>query len=266
MLYYKYMSERRFKETIFPEGIFMNVSRPEVFNDPFDCMGFARGVMSEDCARRYCEDWCKGLPGDRSAVANAHLCGLLARRGVYNPYFRLLCLSDSSKLDANGDLLLWSHYADNAKGIRVGFEFDGYDLQPHDVLYEDQPPVLECPRVKVFDVDDSFVRCFLRRCVFTKCKAWQYEAERRVVFPLNHPDLLLKTAVDGALSPHKQDFVWHPSRAMIKEVCIGPACRDVSVPQSHVSLLQKAGYGIDLKVARLEGPSYLIRYAHLECA
>lgn len=124
MLYYKYMSYQRFTESILPGGAFIKVSRPCEFNDPFDCVGGLVGDFNSKTAEEYCNMFYADVrPNSYCASAKAHFLGRLGNRRFFNEWFRILSLSDASRLLPNGEALMWSHYADNARGVRLTLDF-----------------------------------------------------------------------------------------------------------------------------------------------
>jgi hypothetical protein len=67
------------------------------------------------------------------------------QREILDTELRAVCLSDESKVEPLDDILLWSHYANKHKGIRIGFEFPEGIKEPFEIF----PMVYQKNRVKV---------------------------------------------------------------------------------------------------------------------
>lgn len=99
--------------------------------------------------------------------------------------FRLLCFSDSSRLKAHGDILMWSHYGFAHSGYRLKFDpsfLSSFDYQRSDVTYSDK--LVELP-IKCI-ADDSLkaeAEKILNQALRTKGRFWDYEEETRFLIP-----------------------------------------------------------------------------------
>lgn len=90
---------------------------------------------------------------------------------------RITCFSEK-----NDSILMWSHYADNHRGLCVEYDFKGSEYRNplkqflYPVIYE----------TKVFDATKSFLPCsrctdLFRHAAITKYQDWSYENEWRYV-------------------------------------------------------------------------------------
>jgi len=86
------------------------------------------------------------------------------------------------------DILMWSHYADEHKGICIGFrpveeEHEKFYYQAHEVIYpKDNSP----PRLNFYDYRNDPGEWALR-CLSTKALHWKYEGEWRLFDVRNGP-------------------------------------------------------------------------------
>jgi hypothetical protein len=86
---------------------------------------------------------------------------------------------------------MWSHYADNHRGISLGFSSEGFK----DSIFELAKPVLytsEYPKMLIDDLlkayhDESllFAEKLLGVYTSTKFKDWAYEQEWRIILPMD---------------------------------------------------------------------------------
>lgn len=111
--------------------------------------------------------------------------------------------------------LMWAHYADDAMGLALGFDFSSEIARkagwtpPCEVMYRRSRPILHWPA----DVrDPNFDRELNRKHFHIKAKEWEYEKEVRFV-------LLLKSC------KQKGDHLLAPFPAqMLKQVIFGHRC------------------------------------------
>lgn len=135
----------------------MSLSSPSTFNDPFDCHMAFPGASRQDLATR-----------SRDIVDTIWRAGSLAE----SPYNRLM----------------WSHYADNHRGLCIEYDFSAFDPFSAGVIFA---PVIYSPKrpqvpekllndVATDQLDRQDYR-FLTSTLFTKDSVWQYESEWRIV-------------------------------------------------------------------------------------
>ena len=148
-------------------GCKFKMASPLDFNDPFDSASVAIN-MGETC----------GIEKGYSSVVAESL------RGVHIGSTRLLCLSKNKGLSVNGDLLLWSHYADFGKGVRIGIDVDGLGYELVNMRYERNRPIVDlrgCSKEALSHVISSQ----LNNVYGVKGHAWRYENEIRLCVMLN---------------------------------------------------------------------------------
>jgi len=177
-------------------------SFPSDFNDPFDC----KVEMIFNGTKEDWERWINSQPITYSE--KQHLLNYLESINYDSSRFVsyqnthdtksiiLFCLSE-----INDHILMWSHYADNHIGICIGFKtkIEGNSLG---LQFDDQylkfpltgvsKGFLPVSKVKYsmkmpsaynrLKYDDSTLQEFLK----TKHKDWEYERERRIIYPYRY--------------------------------------------------------------------------------
>jgi hypothetical protein len=101
---------------------------------------------------------------------------------------------------------------------------------------------------KIFD--DPELRRFLKECLLTKHKSWEYEQERRVVFRVDDSSLKPFTLVDADGPRYNAMMVWNPDKDVIKEVCLGAEIlqklKTYNDINSHLINLLDSGYNFNV--------------------
>ena len=121
---------------------------------------------------------------------------VLMRRETYEERQRVLCFTDASIIDNNADLLLWGHYADNGRGVRVLVNIpNNYIVEK--VKYSEQRPVLDLAQFDSW-MDVDVMAPFFMESVFTKGLGWAYEHEVRLV---------TSSEADGVICANGLEFV-----------------------------------------------------------
>lgn len=135
----------------------MSLSSPSTFNDPFDCHMAFPGASRQDLATR--------------------------SRDIVDTIWRAGSLAESPC-----NRLMWSHYADNHRGLCIEYDFSAFDPFSAGVIFA---PVIYSPKrpqvpekllndVATDQLDRQDYR-FLTSTLFTKDSVWQYESEWRIV-------------------------------------------------------------------------------------
>ena len=135
----------------------MSLSSPSTFNDPFDCHMAFPGASRQDLATR--------------------------SRDLVDTIWRVGSLAESPC-----NRLMWSHYADNHRGLCIEYDFSAFDPFSAGVIFA---PVIYSPKrpqvpekllndVATDQLDRQDYR-FLTSTLFTKDSVWQYESEWRIV-------------------------------------------------------------------------------------
>lgn len=159
------------------------LSTPTTFNDPFDCaITLSRDKLKEsldhaiseiasrnNISREQIANHDKVINQDEQAYEwlRNSLKNTMQKIGV-------LCFSATPS-----EILMWSHYADNHKGLCVEYDFsEGSHLRKiaQPVRYSETIPALSLANIPK-DAENNFVDA----CIFTKAKQWEYEQEWRVI-------------------------------------------------------------------------------------
>ena len=246
MVCYRYMSYERFKQSIKPSGVFIKVSRPVEFNDPYDCSGLVVGKASEHLVSTYKQFFHQWLePVELDFTTKVQL------RRMFDGLYRILSFCDSRVVGTPEEMLMWSHYADHAQGVRVGIDVDTKRYRSVKILYKKQLPVMRLNKVKDWSIyEDPELTRFLRACLTTKHKSWQYEKERRVVFRVNDPYIKPLTLMDSVGPQPEAMMVWTPEKSVVKSICLGAEFWRASNSNrgfdGYLQSLKDAGYSLDV--------------------
>lgn len=246
MLCYKYMSYERFVQSVRSTGVYLKVSRPCEFNDPYDCTGLVSGAMSQqlkDTYNQYFKQMLSPKELDFTIKVNGRL--------LFDNMYRILSLSDFAVNGTSEEMLMWSHYADFARGVRIGIEIDTSRYKVGVVEYKELQPQLDLSKVSEWKIfDDPELRRFLKECLLTKHKSWEYEQERRVVFRVDDSSLKPFTLVDADGPRYNAMMVWKPNKDVIKEVCLGAEIlqklKTYNDIDSHLINLLDSGYNFNV--------------------
>jgi len=129
-------------------------------------------------------------------------------RETYEERQRVLCFTDASIVDNNSDLLLWGHYADKGRGVRVLADLPE-DYIIGNVKYSEQRPVLDLSALNTCEDLDAWGQ-FIMDSVFTKGLGWSYEHEVRLVTSKDASGVVSENGLDfidfGVSSIHCIDF------------------------------------------------------------
>ncbi len=90
-----------------------------------------------------------------------------------------MCFTNAAKVDMLDEILLWSHYANKHKGMRIGFEFP----EPLNAAFQLSEMSYQNNRVEAdfsFEVQIEVLEAALYKSAATKSSAWEYEAEVRL--------------------------------------------------------------------------------------
>ena len=162
------------------------MSDPTNFNDPYDCAlsldmrsyhernsdfhSIVRDVMLGKRDRSEIPMNRAPIPGWAMNVANTEFKGEQSKFGV-------CCFSET-----NLSMLMWSHYADNHKGVCIEFEFPENSLEKSElsqVNYSNEFPKFTFDDYRGFSKQD--VQNKIRQLITVKAKDWEYEKEWRLI-------------------------------------------------------------------------------------
>lgn len=162
-------------------------SKPETFNDPFDChLNFDNNIPSENYEK--CLRWQLKREGRSQLQIENDIRKLISQDGVVNDEAKkvideisastldliknigVYCLSE-----VNTHMTMWAHYADDHKGLCLGF------LIPEDVVAEKVSYIAEAPRVNFTELFDDESTENEYKWIFSKHHDWENEKEWRIV-------------------------------------------------------------------------------------
>lgn len=108
-------------------------------------------------------------------------------RKVMDVRVRILCVSDPGRLTPNGDVLMWSHYADRHSGFRIHLCKDFLEQRAElhwKVEYEDAISPVDSDFVRGLDLGARELEAFeaLSLALRSKGRFWSYEEEVRFFF------------------------------------------------------------------------------------
>lgn len=198
---YKYMSAESFEKFIV-NGPTIRFTPSKEFNDPFECLPALGREENEDeleyavryCIDRFCRDHIEfdisqfdPYIFETKEKMFDKLCThfhdqLYELRNKYGTF----CCSKN-----NSNILMWSHYADNHKGVAIIFDSSRFRASNDErilfrkVKYKSQRPHISIGSIKEPDV------------FFTKSSLWKYEEEYRSVENLYTPEVLGLKTIDG---------------------------------------------------------------------
>ena len=171
------------------------------------------------------------------------------KRGT-DEIFRILCFSSEEASDTD-QILLWSHYSKNHRGIRIHFNSE----------------FLETSRTKLYKVDytderaqldytlDEKSRLFMKqleKSFYTKSKAWKYEKEYRLFVD---PEICQKKEVGDTF----MYFVKIPIRSIVR-VDLGAFCNKPHVQDTEI-LKELSHYkNVQFYKATLDEEKYKLNY------
>lgn len=151
------------------------LSRHYDFNDPLDCSAIMIGDLSEEIKKSL------GIDGaERLAEA-------IRDSNYIKKYLRFFCVSEVRTAHLEIENLMWSHYADKARGIRVLLDFndswiDENMLTP--VEYGTSLPIALLPTLCEKN-SEQWTKQYFLKVVNRKSSCWEYEKEHRVAINLN---------------------------------------------------------------------------------
>ena len=202
----------------------MSLSSPSTFNDPFDCHMAFPGTSRQDLATR--------------------------SRDIVDTIWRVGSLAESLC-----NRLMWSHYADNHRGLCIEYDFSAFDPFSAGVIFA---PVIYSPKrpqvpekllndVATDQLDRQDYR-FLTSTLFTKDSVWQYESEWRIVKGVH---------VGTQASSLHIEFEMPPISAVYFGAATDNSCKGQIAKKELQELCRRAG--IPTFSMRLDEVSYSVR-------
>lgn len=265
---YKYMAWKYWFDAILAGRI--KASRPSEFNDPFDCVGAIEGRLSENAAREFADKSCEKhiLPDVDVAkkelvkrLLRCHVEGLIsevfANKQYLDELFRIVCFSAADEISGDADLLMWSHYADKGRGVRVMVDIPEkigtYAVER--IQYSKKMPVYHLENESSFLNGPQWNYAF-KQFVCTKSLVWEYEQEVRLVFDISNArtDMCVVKGIDFFNVP----------RSWIKSVTFGSEV-DWQIAVHHALMLRLAGcFEIKFFKAIRNRGAYVLDYKEID--
>lgn len=268
MLVYRYTTMARLWQIISKKRLFLKASRPCEFNDSFECTGCFTGEHQssfiDDLATRFA---IKYQEHEYKAIAASVLMDSIFTNGHYfDGLARIVSFCDATALSDYDDLLMWAHYGDQARGVRLAIEIDESNFKLRNVKYETRRPVLDCSMARHYSFDDEEFGRFMFECLTTKCKSWQYEHEMRLILPLEDDRLKCAAVQDEHRPLHERDFLLELPGNCLKEVALGVRNEDVGKAQSEMERVRAMGFEhVAFRLCRVDSTveEYKYRYDDL---
>jgi hypothetical protein len=161
-------------------------------------------------------------------------------------FFRVCCFSKTD-VTSDSEILLWSHYANSHRGVRIEFEFDEHRFPLAEVAYSLHRCAIEFSRAYEGDHTNEI----LRQAMHTKSTAWSYEKEVR---------LILKKDSLPPSAPGDGERVFLPFDTIcVKSVDFGINCDDATV-ESVSSVLRTNFPDVPIRKAFHHPEDYAIEY------
>lgn len=164
MKLYKYQSINKYSLSGIAKGELFYCS-PARLNDPFEFR-----VSFPPCSEEYLTEFFPEVLGKHDDATNEVMQVLYEMLQKTISTFGVLSLS---KLPASP--IMWSHYADEHKGMCLEFDYTGSSETGIDVTYSNHLPVLSDPKKKLWSVANAL------QFMMTKHADWVYEKEVRFV-------------------------------------------------------------------------------------
>ncbi len=203
----------------------LKLSRATDFNDIFDCSGVCVGRFSNEAMRKHLlkvsNSLAVNLTDAQLEVLSVEASDIFKKDFLKQAPFsfqEIACFSATKTEDS--DILMWSHYANKWRGVRLGFDmlFENHEQLDYGnntpyyldkVRYNEERASFDLSQVK--DIDDlSEYWGWYRSIVINKSKAWQYENEWRLM------------AIEGKSEEIGALRFWRFDRRILKSVDIGP--------------------------------------------
>jgi Protein of unknown function (DUF2971) len=183
------------------------------------------------------------------------------RRHLIDRELRAICFSDPSQVTSHDEILLWSHYANKHKGIRVEFDFPDrlndkfeimgitYQFNRVEVVFSLGSHIAEEEAIKA-----------MNKSAKVKSLAWEYEHEFRLFTKTNACERRIIVDHDGTADvEHFLGF----QHEWVRTVDFGALCPDAEI--EPVIRFVEANYpkGVVCKKARFHATEYALEYGQI---
>jgi hypothetical protein len=215
------------------------LAKPSELNDPFDCAGAFTGKLPKkvrkDKAAKYLESPFNDIPKnlkrgerrkeERRQMKEIESCysdrystlasEIFQSKRAVDQIIRMLCASltgihsaGESPDNSPPEILMWSHYANSHKGLRIGIDTSvlpsELNVKGCLVKYSSERPVYDLSQGEDY-ASTPFALDLIRR----KALSWSYEKELRLI--IQPSNCLLDKAADGkpaSFLPFSKEFIW----------------------------------------------------------
>jgi len=179
------------------------VGRLLEFNDPFEWQSGVKNLIpeGEEIARRQMHSFVEEM----------------------NDKFGVLCFSATSS-----EPVLWSHYADNHRGVAFEFSYLEKSESLIKIEYSDDRPTVDANRLNNPIGLDDYLLPILNRLICWKSSGWRYEQEMRSFTHLNNCRLI------------GEHYFQDIPRDNLTRIILGSRCN--LVESDMVDLLRKNGF------------------------
>ena len=271
MRVYKYMSMDAFKKSAVGGQLFLKASRLYEFNDPFEGTGIICGEPSIQFAKEWNEYFNLTENGSNNndetvkGLCRGHMIGSWHQAKIFDSWMRVVCFSDVGVSNKVNELLMWSHYADFGRGVRLELELDEMQFHLKDVVYRIDRPKLELEQVKSFSSSiDETLFSFINSCLLSKPLCWQYEHEKRLVEKTDFHHFCYQTPADELKHESEQDLLLKITGESLKEVVVGPKIMNVGKVQDEIKQVRENGFNaVSFKRAIFDQESYGYKITNL---
>ena len=207
-VYFRYLGSH-WIETL-RDGL-LKLARPQDFNDPYDCLGVCIGKFKvEALAKHFMDSRCDiyrqtllFAKMNKLTVAEAamrlasqnvdrhssKMAETVRRRLLMDGLMYLLCFSSCPE-DDSAHRLMWAHYANKCRGVRLGFHFNEGRAFKHYlnvVKYSSERAVLDLSLLNDVEEDIEY-RILFENLITTKSIDWAYEREYRLMIADTHAE------------------------------------------------------------------------------
>ena len=163
---------------------------------------------------------------------------------------RIVCFSNST-INPQDEILLWSHYANMHRGVRVGFEFPTDIKFPFKIIkvdYREKRMVIDVSRgLAEQTLGDAIVESAQIKSI-----AWKYEDEYRL---MTHPDFCEHRTMPDS----KQECFLDFKREWVKSIDFGVRCQQPEI-ELMLKLLNNDYPKVDKRRAFFHKTEYALAY------
>lgn len=156
----------------------VHFSSPRQMNDPFDIHPYVKHLSDED--KQQLIKTCgigKFFSSDEIGKGIRNLSGADLYYSVQEVLSHVYILSLSKTYKS---IQMWAHYADQHRGICVGFDISmdkACFSSPCDVIYKEERAQINL--LELYDLNPTSIKAQIRKAITTKQEQWGYEEEVR---------------------------------------------------------------------------------------